>query len=401
MDTRRLPELRRDLEVLARSELNGYRIERSRIVVEPASGEVYELGEEEAFICDRLDGGTSEDALRAAFEERFGAQLDAAHLRSFVEQLGGMGLLVGRAKARPPLTVRLFPFLDGEQWPERALFHPGRLYARLAPWLRFWHTRAFRWSSAALGALALGVLIDDGAALWRELAAIVATRSPLWMLALFYLVINAPVVLLQGVAALHHGGKADELGVRFVFGFWPVLYTRIRTEEIADERATARVVATGIRYALFVASAAAVLWSMSPPALALRGFFACCFAVAAFNGVIRVNPLWATDASRWLAVRLSQLELLERALAFAGAWLARRTPPEPLSERDARLFRAYGLLAGLATFAAIGGALYLAALLVRAYDGLGALLVLALALLLYRRPLARLFDSAGARGRAA
>ncbi len=59
-----------------------------------ASGEVFEFGEEELFICQSLDGDITPSELRGAFQVRFGMQLSDRKLLEFIAELRAMNLLV-------------------------------------------------------------------------------------------------------------------------------------------------------------------------------------------------------------------------------------------------------------------------------------------------------------------
>ena len=84
------PRLRSDLAV--REVVDPQRGRRYQ-VRKPATGEQFELGEEEWFLCRQLDETADRAAIRRAFAERFGFGIESGPLDDFYREMGALGLL--------------------------------------------------------------------------------------------------------------------------------------------------------------------------------------------------------------------------------------------------------------------------------------------------------------------
>src|SRR4051812_12081178 len=68
--------------------------DKGQVVVKDLhTGSYYNLGQEEAFLLDRLDGVRTGEVIRDEFEEHFGGPLTEADLQEFLELAEGWGLL--------------------------------------------------------------------------------------------------------------------------------------------------------------------------------------------------------------------------------------------------------------------------------------------------------------------
>lgn len=386
------PLFRPDLEVMTRSEDHAGRVRLVRLVADPLSGSVFELREEDYFICSQLDGERDASSVRAAFEARFGIELEEGHLQAFLAQLRALGLLVGHRPGSSAFLDAALRFLDPDRWARWDLFHPGHLFARLDAATRWCHTRAFGVVAGLVVLLGLGTIWNNWPAFLWELGTL-STWPLVGVIAVYYLCVNLPAVLVQGTTAVHYGGKVEELGVRLLFDVWPIVYCRVRAEGLGRGE-SCRILFAPVRYGFFAAASALVLWRLVPPATPLPALCTAAALAATINATIRSNPLWATDMAHVLATWTRRQDLRARAVAAARAWLLRRGPTEPLSARDARLFRVYGVAVDLATLATIGGILWGIGELLEAYGGTAALGLLALGLVLYRREWTRPFRRA-------
>ena len=65
------------------------------VVKDPRTGRYYNLGEQETFLLEQLDGVRTDEAIRAAFEAEFGEPLSDEDLGDFLEMAREEGLLQG------------------------------------------------------------------------------------------------------------------------------------------------------------------------------------------------------------------------------------------------------------------------------------------------------------------
>jgi len=79
---------------------------REHVVKNTRSGDFFLLGEQEHFLLLQLDGRSSSDATRAAFEQRFATPLEVEDLASFVKMAGDAGILASIGFAQVPVSRR-------------------------------------------------------------------------------------------------------------------------------------------------------------------------------------------------------------------------------------------------------------------------------------------------------
>src|SRR5687767_8944737 len=63
------------------------------VVKDLRSGEYFNLGQEESFLLDCLDGAVTVEGVRAKYLNRFGSEISEDDLRSFVELAQSLGFL--------------------------------------------------------------------------------------------------------------------------------------------------------------------------------------------------------------------------------------------------------------------------------------------------------------------
>ncbi|MEW6297184.1 MAG: PqqD family protein, partial [Thermodesulfobacteriota bacterium] len=139
-----LPQFRADLEVLPSrrgSRKAGY------ILRDPHTEWVFELGEEDYFICQQLDGRTSFATLQARYEERFGETFSPAELDAFLEQLRRCGFLRETASVSPEELEDVWGQEDHGKIYRFPLVHTDGFFSWLAPRVRWVFTRQFVWLS--------------------------------------------------------------------------------------------------------------------------------------------------------------------------------------------------------------------------------------------------------------
>jgi hypothetical protein len=388
IDRDRVPRLRSDIEVLAHSELRDGSVAEKKIVIDPRTKQVVELGVPEHFICSQLDGRGTVTALRKSFRQHFGAELSVEHLRAFVHQLEQLGLLEGRGP-RSPVLAGLFHVLTPDRWQRFPFSNPHRLLARIDALTDWAQTRAFTALSVVAGLFALGVV-------YNHASDIIASVLTFWSwsllagVALHYLYLGFPSAVAQATTAVHVGGRVEQFGLRMLFDLWPLFYCKVAYAEIPTKRDRLWVLATPLRYSLTVFGFAVLAWQIAPAGTSLRPLLAAIAVEAVlFDIAIRANPLWGTDLSLLLAAWTDTPNLRNRAIATARAWWLLAPQPEPLTARERFWFRIYGTLCWWFSIAARLVALWLVVtIFIGNWGGLGALLLLLVVLFMFRRQLA-------------
>ncbi len=367
----------------------------------PESGERFELGEEEVFLCQRLSLEASLTAIQTAFNARFGLAITESELEQFYQEMAGLGLLESSdlAPSDEAPNVATDPSADRVELDEDdqpgvpyrwALLNPHQRLSALArklAWLRHGV-----WLLIPGVPLALLILIFNQPQYQFALKAIADPGLHLLFKLVFGLfVINLLSKLAQGLSCVYCGGRAEQFGIRLAYGLIPRFFVSKRLQGLGREsRLWVAGSALLVKLALFVVGI--VLWRLllgSSGALSSYSFVVGHMALGAF--LFTANPLWRADGYIWLAHFLRMPRLRERAFQVLGLYWRGRRPPAglPSSEKYSLLGYAVASIA----FIVIVVALVLLGLAIRLelrFQGLGVLLFLLVAVIAGRWLLVRL-----------
>ena len=241
-------------------------------------------------------------------------------------------------------------------------------------------------ASVTIFLLALGVLYNNYTEFIKEMKLLYDTLSIVQILAVSYFFFNAPSQIAQGITCTHHGGHANEFGIRFVFDIIPTFYCKNSWENIKGKSGRFWALFTPSYYALLLASLGMLCWKITSPGLGLHKLGIILVVIGTIHAAIRLNALWPTDASHILANGLGIPAFQRRAISVAKSWFLRRSLPEPLTSRDKQLFKWYGLLAVSVILITITvGGYLMSELLIRHFNGIGALVLFFGITLSYRK----------------
>ncbi len=352
------------------------------------SGERFELGQEEVFLCQALERATDPAVIQADFAQRFGLTLTAGQLEQFYQDLAAMGLL----EAVAPDTDPLEPEEDDRpgdpyRW---AFFDPQRGFARLAK--RLSGLRHGVWLLIPGVPLALLTLLYNQPAYQHALKSL---ADPGWHL-LFKLVfglfaINLLSKIAQGATCAYYGGRTEQFGVRLAYGLIPRFFVAKQLRGFSrQQRLWVAAAALLTKLGLFVGGA--LLWRLtleSGGTLGGYGFVLGHMALGAF--LFTANPLWRADGYTWLVAWLAMPRLRERAFLVLGLYLRGRRPPTGLAPGEKYGLLGYALACVLYVLLLVGFVLFSAALQLESrFQGVGVVLFLVLLALAARWSLHRL-----------
>ena len=382
-----MPVFRGDLEVSTGMDKDGA---AEYIIRNPSTGDVFEIGEEEYFLCTLFDGNSTAAGIKSRFEERFDLHLDKRQLKVFIRRIGEAGLFTGTVEIKKNL-FDLFGFKSPWLWKRWRIFNPGGFCEWAARPLWWLFTTPFVAFSVFLFILAAGVVFNNWNAVVRDVEHLVIPLPVLAAFAAAYAFNNVPGEIIRGIASARFGGRPNEFGVWLAYDVMPRFYCKSRVEDIVGKSRREWVLFTPAYYSLFSASAGIILWKITPPSVSLHVFGLLIAAIGVTDAMLRLNILWPMEAyylaSNWFSIK----DFRKRAISAAGAWICRRPMPEPLAEKEKRLFIIYGLLTSAATFPSLAVAGYfLGSALISGLAGTGALIFMAAVLVKYRKPLAYL-----------
>jgi multidrug efflux pump subunit AcrA (membrane-fusion protein) len=413
------PVFRKDLDVIPR--ISGGR--PNYLVRDPRTQSVFELGEEELFLCQSLDGAAAYDEIAAGFQARFGGALTEERLTTFVRQLRMQGLLEageaagasdaqaagGAAAAAPgaaPEPARTTPpaaALPGPTLPE--LLAPEHFVveatyplpggasvfgwlARHSGWL---FGKPAQWIGAAVILAGLWTLFAEWDRLTRTATAEWGPRFFLLFVLPAALLIRSLRSVAQGIHHTRMGGQVREVGVALLYYVLPSLYCDWWTDALFIRKKSERFwrVASGLYLQALLWAIATLGWRFTLPGGTPNTLCLAVSAAAALSFLLaNANPLVQMEGYLILINQLEIPRLRERALRVFGERLYSRPSSEPLTRRERRWFTLYGGLAFLYVVFMIGLHLFFTWFwLTDALEGPGALLTLAVAAFAFQKPL--------------
>jgi len=327
-----LPEFRKDLEIIPRvAEGKSY----GYIIKDPQSGEIFELGEEEYFLCGQLDGRTELTTIQARFEERFHNSLIFDHLDAFIRQIETQGLLVSKTKG---------PFApEYSTIKKHRLFDPDRFFNMLALFLGWCFSLPFAVGTCLILILGLGVVLKFGSDFIYELRILWEPGYLLLVPILGIFLSNLLGEIAKGVACKHCGGHAGEFGVWFLYRIIPHFYCDMSgVLGIRRKSDRVRILCAGMIAQLLVGGISIIGWKNTYPWTNLHSFWLFLAVASIVYFFFNMNPLFQRDGYSVLATWLEIPDLRNRAIAVTRSWILRRPLPEPLTSREITGFKWYG-----------------------------------------------------------
>ena len=383
----------------------------------PDTGEIFQFGEEEKFICECLNEPTTVEAVQRRFEGHFGLTLTVKHLMSFVGELRAMqlvwplaepasdpfsrayatangtgnGTANGTAGGGPRLGEQAFgrqrqsSFADSRALPGRdapppvkarkpfhmPLFNPGLVLRALA-WL-FRPLRFVVWTLIPGVFLACLVLFHNPGPFGQDLLAAAHDLSTIPTFFLGLVVVNLFSQVAQGAVASGFGAPVNEFGLRLLFGFLPRFYIDKSSIRTLPRRGKLWCYATPLlaRVALF--SVGTFIWISFRstgtwwPDLALVSS-----QLGLFVFLLTAIPLGPNDGYFWLSEFFGQPAFMRNAWRLFGMQVKGQPTPTTMSgiEKWALFLFAVGMVifAGLLV---VPVALYTSTFLERQFGGTG------------------------------
>jgi len=330
-----LPKYCADVEIVPRLGKEGlFRY----LAIAPASDEVYEFGEKEYFIFKQLNGETPLETIRKRFYNRFNIPLNPDYLESFVIHLTCSGLL------EPDASIEEHAVHDDDEVAGIKIFDPDRLLAFLLQLCWWCFTPYFLIFTGITVFLALGVLFKYGGDLVFEIEFLWEPVFFFFFPLLGIFVIQIACEIAKGVACKYYGGHVHEFGVWFLFKIVPFFYCDLTdTLWMEDQSNRKKILSAGIVFHLLLLSMSILGWYDSHTGSKVNLFFIIFICVATLYLFYSVNPFFQRDGYTLLSVWLKTPDLRSRAINFCKHWLLGKQLPEPLTQKQVRTFKIYGL----------------------------------------------------------
>jgi multidrug efflux pump subunit AcrA (membrane-fusion protein) len=332
------------------------------VVKDPSTGQFFNLGAQESFLLECLDGRQTGEAICREFAGRFGEALSADDLQQFLDLARAQGFLQrkGVATGGPPVAKGAAggpPAAPAPVRPRRrqsllywrkSFFDPDRLFNWLEPKVRFVWTPGFLVFSAAL-ILAAGLLVGThGAELLGHLPHVFTWRT-LVLAWLTLVVVTTCHEFAHGLTCKHYGGEVHEVGFLLIF-FMPAFYCNVSDAWLFKEKSKRLWVTFAGGYCDMCLWALAVfVWRLTQADTLVHDLSWVVLSVCGGRIFFNFNPLLRLDGYYLLSDWAEMPNLRRRSWDHVTAHLRRllwgAAPPEP--EPRARFLIGYGVVSWL------------------------------------------------------
>ena len=273
------------------------------VVKDPRTGEYFNLGQEESFLLDCLDGDATIDGVKEKYRQRFGTEITEDDLRSFVELAQSLGFL-REAEPGPeaPVEPRPKPKKARQSilyW-RKSAFDPDRLFDWLEPRVRFVWTRAFFAVSTVFIAAAMAVSWQNRDELVSRFTQVFEWET--WALAWLTLaLVTTCHEFAHGLTCKHYGGEVHEVGFLMMF-FMPCFYCNVSDAWLFRERSKRLwVTLAGAHCDLLCWAAAIFVWRVTLQDGLLNYLAWVVLTVCGLRIFFNFNPLLKLDGYYFLS----------------------------------------------------------------------------------------------------
>lgn len=369
------------------------------VVKDPNDGEMYSLGEQEAFLLDCLDGHHSHDDVCRAFESRFGERLSSDEVSDFAcmatrqglaqpltelpdsepagdtrscppddSLVGSVGMTANSAgsESRQPATPvasttassSAFGVSNLLYW-RRPLFDPDRLLNHLTPCLGFVWTVPFVVGSLILAGVAASILLLHGTQIFAATYELFRWHGvvPVWAALVTVIAFHE---LAHALTCKRFGGEVRECGFLLMF-MMPCVYVDVSDAWLFPKRSQRVWVSLAGGFCeLILWAAAVVAWRMTVPGSAVNSIALLVLSVTGFRSLFNFNPLIKLDGYYVLSdsVGIPNLAAKSREYLFAHLrWLLWGAPKPPQQTRS-KFLLGYAATSWLFTTLLIGFVIY-------------------------------------------
>src|SRR3954469_25055087 len=289
------------------------------VVKDQRSGEYYNLGPQESFLLERLDGETTANAICNAFEKRFSQPLSETELHEFLDLARSLGFLqavgVPGTLLERPITAPLDQPLAApapKPNPRKSLlylrysaFDPDRFFNWLEPKIRFIWTRSFF-------TLSIIAIVSAGFVAYANRWELVShfpyvLQWQTWLAAWLVLVIVTTChEFSHGLTCKHHGGQVHEVGFLLMY-FMPCFFCNVSDAWLIKEKSKRLwVTLAGAGFDLFVWAVAVLIWRLTIQNTLINYLAWVVLSICGIRIFFNFNPLLKLDGyyllSDWVSI---------------------------------------------------------------------------------------------------
>ena len=363
MDYPQLNSFRQDLIVSSKTDKDTG--EKSYLIKDPKSGETFELGEEEYFLCQSMDGRATPSQISASFKGRFRLEITESDLDSFSQQMSELGLLQpvnGSVHAissesgngRSPTgseseTTRLKSQKRQKQPGKTYIFSASNPTSMLAKWARVVKPfeRIFKllvWLLIPGVTLALLTLLNNQSVFWQDIRGSVGPVSFFVSYGLKLMLINFTARVAEGIVFSYYGIKVEKFGLVLAAGLIPRFSLDREGVWALKRQQQLWCFATPLIVRLIYFVWGTLFWYWNRSSGTSLGIWALLLGHSALMAFLLVScPLFPSDGYRLFRAyfRLPR-NFLARAYLVWRMVLQRRPLPKSMSAKEKLLLLGYG-----------------------------------------------------------
>jgi len=351
------------------------------LVQDPNSGETFEFGEEEFYLCQSMDGKSTPIQIINQFKNQFNISLNEKDFQGFVDQVYDMGLLEvletptpelppqqvesesvesppqdlvsmaesDRHEAVPTINSTLKTIFLPENKPRRwKLINPAAIFDKLVLLTRLLKIIFILlvWLLIPGVPLAFFVFFDNQYLLWQDIAVLKEPLSYLGSLCFSLILVNLLSRLALGTVCTYYGGNVEELGLRLRFGIIPRFYIDTKDIKHFNREGKLWTYGTAILFRLTLFVAGVLIWYGFRATGTQLGIWAILLAQAGLIGLLIVGlPIRTSYGYRWLVTYFNlPPNLLQRSLQVLMISFSRRQTPTSISTREKLGLLAYAII---------------------------------------------------------
>lgn len=334
------------------------------LVKNPSSGEIFEFGEEEFFLCKSMNGTFTPADIICEFNRSFQHSLTEEYLARFVQQIGDMDLFenISPNDLVPAPAESDFSRISTQHKPQSDLLNQetdddessksrtnGRLLWRLFDPSYFLLKLItiiqpiriifpiLSWCSIGFAPFALATIIQNESAFFLDSQLSSNLFSFLGRFLFSLLLINALTRFVQSVVITYYGGKVTEVSLTLRWGIFPhFAIDKSQASRNFSRNEKLWLYGTILILKLFLLDLGIFYWHSFRSTGTLLSVYAIIIAQAAIAGLLlQFNPFRVHDGFRWLAYTFNfPPNYSSRILPVLIMTFQRRPLPSSISTRE-------------------------------------------------------------------
>jgi multidrug resistance efflux pump len=399
--------------------------EKYFLIKDPHSGETFEFGEGEYFLCRLMDGKLTPSKIITAFQEKFQLELTENDFEEFASLILDYGLLetyqpqkrqellpenpptvptvtnrprdqegLNSSKTKTNKVTESSPLSSQTQSKKKkkakteeaglVLCNPSSLlkfFAQIFSPLSF-----LVWLILPCVTLAFFTVIHNQFSFWNSLVILWERMNPLLAISISLVTLNLASEIAQGIVFSSYGGVVKSLEIKPKMGFFPLFSVNLQGIKRLSRKNQLWIFATPLLTRIFVCSLGILIWKMiqtNETQLEIIILFLVQSSVIGL--VVDSSPFWDSNGYRWFSIYFNLPRLFEKTLRVWDTMLSGRPFPKTLSSKEKLSLQIYACVLILSW-----GILFIwlgtvtAILLEKRFQGVGVVIFLILIALILR-----------------